>query len=140
VSRQQVSKLVKSGVLVVRNGKLDAHLSDAVLNDQAKLAMEAEGTEKPGTYSEARYQRELYTGKLRRLEFEARAGTLIPAEKVTAAWGRIADLIRTRLAGIPSRLAPHLAAVSDVKQVRAVLDREMETTLKALAEGIRHAR
>lgn len=142
VSRQHVSKLAKAGVLIMRNGMVDVNLSDAVLDDQAKLAVDPQNApaETPGSYAAARYQRELYVGKLRRLEFEQRAGSLIPADTVAATWCKVADTIRTRLAALPSRLTGKLAGLSDAKQVRALLEKEIDGVLASIAEGVRSAR
>jgi hypothetical protein len=46
--------------------------------------------------------------------------------------------IRDRVLGIASKLAPQLAAETDVRRVREILDTELTAILKGLAEDIRH--
>ncbi len=142
VTRQHISKLVKGGVLVLRGRQIEVAASDAILDDRAEVSPTAELPDAAtgAKLADARLQREIYAGKLRRLEFEAKSGTLIPADKVTKKWTAIAEVVKSRLEAVPSKLAPQVAALSDVKAVRALLAEEMRQVLRSLADGVRNGR
>ena len=134
-SRQYISRLAKAGVLVMRGGKVDVAASDAVLDDRPEKVSEAatgatvEGSPQTTTYAQARLADMVFRAKLRRLEFETRSGKLIPADEVKVQWFKLGRQIRDKLLGMPAKLAPQLAALSDMREVRELLDAEIEAIL-----------
>ncbi|MGQ9686257.1 MAG: hypothetical protein ACUVT2_08140 [Thiobacillaceae bacterium] len=146
VSRQYVSRLLKAGVLVMRGGKVDVAASDAVLDDRPEKVSEAatsatvEAGSQTTTYAQAKLADMLFRARLRKLEYETRSGKLIPADEVKVQWFRLARQIRDKLLGMPAKLAPQLAALSDVREVRELLDAEIEAMLRALQDDIRYRR
>jgi phage terminase Nu1 subunit (DNA packaging protein) len=139
VSRQYIGRLAKAGALVMRGLRIDVAASDAVFDDKdIPIAIGPDG--EPTNLTEARFLRELYGARLRRLEFEEKAGKLIPAEAVTRAWTSAAGVIKNRMLAIPSRTAGQLAALTDPKAVREALGEAIEKVLKSLSEELRYAR
>lgn len=153
VNRSHVSRLAKRGILILRGKLVDVAASDAVLDDrpvavepnetgpsaQPQTATETPG-QQPTSYAQARLADMVYRAKLRRLDYETRSGKLIPADEVKARWFVIARQIRDRLLAIPSKLSPQLAALTDAREVRELLDTEITAILRALQDDIRYRR
>ncbi len=146
VSRQYISRLAKAGVLVMRGGKVDLVASDAVLDDRPDKVSEAatsgpvEASGQTTTYAQARLADMLFRARLRKLEFETKSGKLVTTDEVKAQWFRLARQLRDKLLAVPAKLAPQLAALTDVRQVRELLDGEIEAILKGLQDDIRYRR
>jgi phage terminase Nu1 subunit (DNA packaging protein) len=134
-SPQYIGKLAKAGILVMRGRMADATASDAVLDDRPD---EAPVSQQPTTFAQARLAREVFSAKLKKLEYETRIGKLVPTDEVSIKWYTLGRQIRDRVLGIASKLAPQLAAETDVRRVREILDTEVTVILKGLAEDIRH--
>ena len=146
VSRQYISRLAKAGVLVVRGGKVDVAASDAVLDDRLEKISEAatSGQVETGgqatTYAQAKLADILFRARLRKLEYETKSAKLIPADEVKVQWFKSARQIRDKLLAVPAKLAPQLAALTEVRAVRELLDAEIEGILKGLQDDIRYRR
>jgi len=134
-SPQYIGKLAKAGILVMRGRMVDAAASDAVLNDKPEAVPTGR---QPATFAQARLAREVFSAKLKKLEYETRIGKLVPTDEVSIKWYTLGRQIRDRLLGMPSKLAPQLAAETDARRVREILDAEVTVILKGLAEDIRH--
>ncbi len=92
------------------------------------------------SFGQARVADMVYRAKLRKLEFETRQGKLIEAELVGQRWSGILVMLKDRVLGVPDKLAPEVAALTDERQVRDVLRREMHLLLKVLNQEVRYAR
>ncbi len=136
-SPQYIGKLAKAGILVMRGRLVDAAASDAVLDDKPG---DAPSGRQPTTFAQARLAREVFSAKLKKLEYETRVGKLVPTDEVSIKWFTLGRQIRDRLLGMPSKLAPQLAAETDVRRVREILDAAITLALKGLAEEIRNGR
>jgi phage terminase Nu1 subunit (DNA packaging protein) len=136
-SPQYIGKLAKAGILVMRGRMVDAAASDAVLDDKPD---DAPSGQQPTTFAQARLAREVFSAKLKKLEYETRIGKLVPTDEVSIKWYTLGRQIRDRVLGIASKLAPQLAAETDVRRVREILDAEITLALKGLVEEIRNGR
>ena len=107
----------------MRGRLVDVAASDAVLDDKpsGKTTMDGQA---PASYAQARLADMVFRAKLRRLEFETRQGRLIEAAIVA----------------VPHKLAPEVTALTDERQVRDALKREMHALLKAVHSDIQYAR
>jgi phage terminase Nu1 subunit (DNA packaging protein) len=142
-SRQYISRLAKAGVLVMRGGKVDLQASDAVLDDRPDetTAVPSPDAGQPATsYAQAKLADMVFRAKLRRLEFETRQGKLIEAETVKTRWASILVEIKERILAMPDRLAPEVTALTDERQVREALKREMHALLNLLRSDVQYAR
>lgn len=81
----------------------------------------AQGNDDGGFYWDARSRREMADARRAELELEKLEGTLVERKQVEAAASRIGRLLRDSLMGVPSRLAPELAAKDDVGEVEKAL-------------------
>ena len=88
---------------------------------------------KNATYMQAKTAREVYEAKNAQLEYEERTGKLIKVDAVRAAWAAKITGARDALLQIPSRIAPVLAATTDLVEVTALLEAELRQTLAELS-------
>ena len=138
-SPQYIHKLAKAGVLVMRGRLVNVNASDAVLDDKPSEKMGTDG-QQPSSYAQARLADMVFRAKLRRLEFETKQGRLVEAEIVKQRWAAILVVLKERILATPDKLAPELTALTDERQVRDALKREMHALLKTLQSEVRYAR
>ena len=87
-------------------------------------------------YAQARAARELYAARIARLDFEERNGKLVSVDQMKVEIFRKARQVRDRMLAIPGRVAARLAAETDARAIRKVLNKEIRKALEALgAEG-----
>lgn len=77
------------------------------------------------TYAEARRIKEANSAWLRHLEAQARAGELVERSAVLAEWEEVAQVVRERMLGLPSRAATRLGLTPDQKDTLDALVREV---------------
>jgi uncharacterized protein YciI len=138
-SPQYIGKLYKAGVLVMRGRMVDATASDAVLDDKPTERTTPDG-QPASNYAQAKLADMVFRAKLRRLEFETRQGKLIEAALVKERWAAILVVLKERVLAVPDKLAPEVTALTDERQVREALKREMNALLKAVHSDIQYAR
>ena len=138
-SPQYIGKLYKAGILVMRGRLVDVVASDAVLDDKPSEKTTMEG-QPPASYAQARLADMVFRAKLRRLEFETRQGKLIEAAIVKERWATILVVLKERVLAVPDKLAPEVTALTDERQVRDALKREMHALLRAVHSDIQYAR
>jgi hypothetical protein len=155
VNRSYISRLAKRGILVMRGKLVDVAASDAVLDDkpvdvtpretspepQARpLPAEAVGGASGSSFAQARTAEMVYRARLRKLEFEIRSGKFLPTDEVKVKWYTVTRQIRDKALALPAKLAPQLAALSDVAEIRDLLEAEITAFLRGLQEEIRYQR
>jgi hypothetical protein len=89
-----------------------------------------------GTISLAEAQLRHELAKATKTEFEVAKlkGTLIDAYEAAVEWGTMITSARNRALLIPSKIAPKVAATSDVVSCQEILDREIRSFLTELSE------
>jgi hypothetical protein len=137
VHRSYINRLAKRGILVLRGKLVDVATSDAVLDDrlvdvapapavnagQQRASAEAIGAAPPTTFAQARTAEMIFRARLRKLDYETRSAKLIPDDEVKVQWFKAARQVRDKLLAVPAKLAPQLAALSEVRAVRELLER-----------------
>lgn len=68
------------------------------------------------------------------LEVSVIKGNLIPAEQVEHGWSKMAAAFRSKILGIPSKVAPQVAAEGDVRVIEQLLRTECNEALSELSE------
>jgi hypothetical protein len=86
------------------------------------------------SFSEAQRAREWLRVKREKLAVEVIEGKLVDVAEVEAAWSAMILTARNRLLLLPDKVAPRIAAVSDVQECRAIVDYEIREALTALSE------
>jgi hypothetical protein len=99
----------------MRGRLVDVVASDAVRDDKPSERTTMDG-QPPASYAQARLADMVFRAKLRRLEFETLQGKLIEAA----------------ILAVPDKLAPEVTALTDERQVHALL--------KAIHSAIQYAR
>ncbi len=152
VNRSHINRLAKRGILILRGKLVDAAASDAVLDDKpvdlvsqdpppGQFRASADASAQPaGSFAQARTAEMIFRARLRKLEFETRTGKFLSADEVKVKWFTICRQVRDKLLALPSKLAPQLAALGDMKEIRDLLDAEIAATLRSLQEDIRYQR
>jgi hypothetical protein len=89
------------------------------------------------SYRESLAAREAYRARLVKLDFEERTGKLVNADEVRAATFRVARATRDRILGVPARLAPILAAVSEPLEVQRLLEEALRDVCAEMSHAVR---
>ena len=139
-SPQYIAKMAKAGALVMRGRMVDAVASDAVLDDKPAERTAPDGQQPPASYAQAKLADMVFRAKLRRLDFDTRQGRLIEVEIVKERWAAILVVVKERILAVPDKLAPELTALTDERQTRDALKREMNALLKTIHSDIQYAR
>ncbi len=87
-------------------------------------------------YAQSRAIKEAYHARLAKLAYEEKSGALVRTDNVKVAWFNILRVLRDRLLNMPDRMAPLMAAETDPKAVREVLDAELRQLLDDAADAI----
>ncbi len=69
------------------------------------------------------------------MEYEEKAGRLVPLEKVTVRWFNLARQLRDQLLGIPNRIDAIVAAESDRFKVNQLLSEELSRVLEEFSKS-----
>jgi phage terminase Nu1 subunit (DNA packaging protein) len=88
-------------------------------------------------FTAARTRREEQQAVLAELDVRKRTGELVEWSKVEAMNASTAVMVRESLLAIPDRLAAVLAAETDERRVRQLLDSELRTALASLAASLK---
>lgn len=148
ISRQAAYKRIKSGKVKLNSaGKIDSAEAERDwernkdAHQQSRGAPKAKAKSTPPeeeddsrSFAAAQRAREwLKVGKEQFL-LQKLQGSVLPKEDVRRAWATIVTSIRSRLLLLPDKVAPRVAVVSDVLEVRALIDAEVREILTALSE------
>jgi hypothetical protein len=87
-----------------------------------------------GNYRQVRVAREFLDVKIRELEFKRLTGELIPVEQVKRDAFSCARQARDRLIQIEARVAPLLAPISDIQEIRRIIHAEIQAVCDELGE------
>lgn len=146
VSKPYIHKLVKKGIIKLRNGKVDTEQAMEAMKanaDPANLLREENppevipaGGNAAGSvdFITARTMREAFKEKLAKLEYEEKSKKLTDASKVRNDAFKAGRIIRDELLAIPDRLADVLAAEDDPGSVRQIIFEELEKVLQRISE------
>jgi len=150
-SREAVRKAVDSGRITTfgPDKLIDATLADAhwARNTRARVRgvdeavpvaaapqiIVAQEVGAATSYEEARRRRETAEANLAEMKQAEMQGTLIRADAVRSAWAAKITGARDALLQIPSRVAPVLAACTDLVEVTALLEAELRQALADLS-------
>ncbi|QQR68399.1 MAG: hypothetical protein IPI58_05955 [Alphaproteobacteria bacterium] len=86
------------------------------------------------SYAQSRAIKEAYNARLAKLEYEEKSGALVRTDAVKVAWFNTLRVLRDRALNLPDRLAPLLAAETDPRRVRDLLDAQLRQILTDAAD------
>lgn len=87
-------------------------------------------------YAAARAVKERYLALSAKLEYERALGKTVDADDVRKAAADAGAMLRALLENWPDQMAPVLAPVTDIDEVRRLLDDAVETVLGQLADAL----
>lgn len=156
ISKQRVTEGIKSGILkasvtVKKRGSRNSYEIDlerglkewadnvdpAMQRDQSKqndtraMNGDAGGT---SNYQRARAVKETYAAQLAKLEYEEKAGKLVPAAQVKAEAFKVARNVRDSLMGLPERVSAELAHMKEPREIAIYLRAQIADALKDLED------
>lgn len=157
-SKAYVTKLGHQGRLVEReiNGKklVDVELTDRLIRnttDMSKasnganaapgrapsvpIAPIADGGKVDAIFRQAQAQERAFSAKIEELKYKEMSGQLIRTDAVRSTWAKRIASTRDALLQIPHRLAPVLAAESDLERVGQLLEDELRNALAELSRS-----
>ena len=151
VSGQRVGQMAKRGQVVTTDGgRIRVNDSLSILRAAGKLPQEGDQPEPEAadpaldslserlaqgemlTWSEAQRAKENFLARLRQLEYEQKAGELVPIDDVEREHASRCQRIRSRLLALPHQAAPR-AAGQDAIAIKAVLDDIVREALEELS-------
>jgi hypothetical protein len=88
------------------------------------------------SFAQSRAIKEAYNARLAKLAYEEKSGALVRTDSIKVAWFNTLRVLRDRALNLPDRLAPLLAAETDPKVVRDLLEEELRTILNDAADAI----
>lgn len=135
-THRAVQKAIASGRIVrLPDGSIDPKAADASWASETAPQGSA-GNGGASDYQRARALREVYEARLKRLEYERRAGLLVEAAAVADEAFRAARTVRDALQSIPGRVSSVLAAESNPVTVQRILEDEIRSALSILADRL----
>jgi hypothetical protein len=90
-------------------------------------------------YLRARAVKESFAAQTAKLEYEERAGKLIPAARAAEYAAGFSSIVKDGLMAMPDRLAPMLAAVDDEKTIHRMLGAEITALLRKVSKSVADA-
>ena len=105
-----------------------------------KSDVEYESGEKRADYQQARTISAMYEARLKKIDYETKAGKLVKADKVKSELFKVARVVRDKILNIPNRISDELAITTDPHEIHLKLTRELTDALQELADyGKQHA-
>ena len=90
-------------------------------------------------YLRARAVNETFKAKVSQMEYEERAGKLIPALRASEYAATFSAIVKDGLMAMPDRLSPMLAAVDDEKAIHRMLAAEVSALLRKVSKAVADA-
>ena len=154
VSKQYIGKLVKEGVLSLKNGKIDPIQADAILEARREPARQTKeekamqtiatdtvpqtrsisNSELPTLLLKTRIKSESEKAKLLEIKAKVEAGKYVDVDEVRAAAFKQARIVREHILILADRLAPILASISDATEIHKILQTEHNKALEELSK------
>jgi hypothetical protein len=90
-------------------------------------------------YLRARAVNETFKAKVSQMEYEERAGKLMPAARASEYAATFSAIVKDGLMAMPDRLSPMLAAVDDEKAIHRMMVAEVSALLKKVSKAVADA-
>lgn len=105
------------------------------INPEQPLVNAGKPAKNGPTFADAQRAREVYRAERERLKLMQEKGELVLAADVKKEVTALTRSIRDNMMSIPDRIASQLAATKDQHQCHQLLDAEIRTALRMLADG-----
>jgi hypothetical protein len=117
------------------------HKTSAPATDRVKPVHDsAIGSGDPvSAYLRARAVKESFAARTAQLEYEERAGKLIPALRASEYAATFSSIVKDGLMAMPDRVSPMIAAVDDEKAIHRMLTAEVNAVLRKVSKSVADA-
>lgn len=148
VSRQYIHQLVKSGMIRLRDKRIDPKQADSILaaqsqplkrmasrmdfSDKAIGGLSAEEASLMALLLKTRIKIQAEQAKLLEIRAGVASGRLVDVEIVKNAGFRRGRTVRDNVLGIPDRIDSLVTAMTDPAEIHALLTKELEKALEEL--------
>lgn len=113
-----------------------ADAADSVsIEDVAARIVSADGTEL-WSKADAEKVKENYAARLKQLEYDKESGLVVPIDDVVIAVAAEYAVVRNRLLGIGSKVAPTIAVLQSPEEIKALIDAEVNEALSQLTVDV----
>jgi phage terminase Nu1 subunit (DNA packaging protein) len=155
-SRAAITYKAQQGKVIKKDGKIDVEASVALIlaedetrkhhkprkNAKKVVVIDENETGQPSqpsteTWSEAQLRKERALADLRELELAEKQGRLIDAELAAQFLSNASRTVTNQIMAIPDKLAPLIAAVTDIRECRDLMLKEIKRALDNLPDQIR---
>lgn len=123
-SRALITRKLKQGKLVEKNGEIDVAASVEAIMEDVQTSGES--------YAEAQRRKEVALADLRELELAQKSGQLVEVTTAALYLANATKAVQNQLLSIPDKTAPLLAAVTDVRECRDLVLKEIREALELL--------
>lgn len=123
-----------SQVTAQNNGRTYTTNAEPSRKEIKEAAIESSMGDGP-TYIQSRAIRELYVARLRKLEYEEKAGRVVSLDKVSVRWFNLSRQLRDQLISIPNRIDALLAAETDRFTINHMLTAEISRVLEEFSKS-----
>lgn len=116
---------------------VDFAATDARLAETRKPRKNGAGEKiQMGNAEDVEYRKNFALARRREIELEELEGKMVRADEVKEAWVKTLTTVKTGVLRIPDRTSQQVAASTDLREVRAILERECENVLKGIHDEL----
>ena len=129
-----VQKAVETGRISLIDGKIDPEKADKEWAENTNPIYNSPRTDDSSSnpYQKSKIMKTTYDAMLKKLEYEERAGKLIPRAQVESDAFAAARTARDHLLMIPKRVAPRIIGLKNISDIEYILSQEITSSLTSL--------
>ena len=129
-----VQKAVEMGRITLTDGKIDPEKADKEWVENTNPAYNTPRADDSFStpYQKSRMMKTTYDAMLKKLEYEERAGKLIPRAQVESDVFAASRTARDHLLMIPKRIAPRIISLKNISDIEYILSQEITNSLTSL--------
>jgi hypothetical protein len=105
------------------------------IEDMATRMVAADGKEL-WSKADAEKVKENYAARLKQLEYDRESGLVVPIDDVVVAVASEYAVVRNRLLGIGSKVAPTISVLQSPEEIKAIIDAEVVEALSQLTVDV----
>ena len=134
VAVSAVQKAIEAGRITLTDGKIDPEKADKEWVENTNPIYNSPRTDNNSSnpYQKSKIMKTTYDAMLKKLEYEERAGKLIPIAQVQAEAFAAARTARDHLLMIPRRIAPQIINQTNISDIEYILKQEITSALANL--------
>jgi len=134
VTVSAVQKAIETGRITLTDGKIDPEKADKEWTENTNPAYNATRTDDgfSSSYHKSKMMKSTYDAMLKKLEYEERAGKLIPITQAQFEAFTAARTARDHLLMIPRHVAPRIIGQKNISDIEYILSQEITNSLTSL--------